>query len=201
MTGISVRTAVRIRFEVGDGTAFAAPGHLAACAGLAPVTRCPGTSMRGEHPPRGDKQQLERALFLTMFAALASRAYYDRKRAEGRKHNVGSHPTPRLPRQWRDPRRRLPAGRAGPSGLTVWADSRCDATAAPPFGFAPPTCSVKLSTALHRWRSVRLRGANRGVRLRACQLITATDEVRPHSRVAGQPDGSVVRRPRLLAAA
>jgi transposase len=86
MPGIGVRTAARILLEVGDGTAFASPGHLAAYAGLAPVTRRSGSSIRGEHPPRGGNRQPKRALFLAAFAALAdpvSRAYYDRKRAEG----------------------------------------------------------------------------------------------------------------------
>jgi transposase IS116/IS110/IS902 family protein len=32
---------------------FATPGHLAAYAGLTPVTRRSGTSIRGEHPPKG----------------------------------------------------------------------------------------------------------------------------------------------------
>ncbi|MGC4773747.1 transposase, partial [Micromonospora sp. DT44] len=76
----------RILLEVGDGTAFATPGHLAAYAGLAPVTTRSGTSIRGEHPPRGGTKNLKRAFFLAAFAALAdpvSRAYYDRKRAEG----------------------------------------------------------------------------------------------------------------------
>ncbi|WP_405434360.1 IS110 family transposase [Micromonospora sp. NBC_00617] len=91
MPGIGVRTAARILLEVGDGTAFASPGHLAAYAGLAPVTRRSGSSIRGEHPPRGGNKQLKRAFFLAAFAALAdpvSRAYYDRKRAEGKRHNA-----------------------------------------------------------------------------------------------------------------
>ncbi|MCW6003778.1 IS110 family transposase [Micromonospora sp. CPCC 205371] len=91
MPGIGVRTAARILLEVGDGAAFPTPGHLAAYAGLAPVTRRSGSSIRGEHPPKGGNKQLKRAFFLAAFAALAdpaSRAYYDRKRAEGKKHNA-----------------------------------------------------------------------------------------------------------------
>jgi transposase len=91
MPGIGVRTAARILLEVGDGTAFPTSGHLAAYAGLAPVTRRSGTSIRGEHPPKGGNKQLKRAFFLSAFAALAdpaSRTYYDRKRAEGKKHNA-----------------------------------------------------------------------------------------------------------------
>jgi transposase len=91
MPGIGVRTAARILLEVGDGTSFPTSGHLAAYAGLAPVTRRSGSSIRGEHPPKGGNKQLKRAFFLSAFASLAdppSRAYYDRKRAEGKKHNA-----------------------------------------------------------------------------------------------------------------
>ena len=91
MPGIGVRTAARILLEVGDGSSFATPGHLAAYAGLAPVTRRSGSSIRGEHPARGGNKQLKRAFFLAAFAALAdpvSRAYYDRKRAQGKRHNA-----------------------------------------------------------------------------------------------------------------
>nr|BFE60657.1 hypothetical protein GCM10020063_051830 [Dactylosporangium thailandense] len=91
MPGIGVRTADRILLEVGDGTGFPTSGHLAAYAGLAPVTRRCGTSIRGEHPPKGGNKQLKRAFFLSAFAALsdpASRAYHDRKRSEGKQHNA-----------------------------------------------------------------------------------------------------------------
>jgi len=91
MPGIGVRTAARILLEVGDASNFASSGHLAAYAGIAPVTRSSGTSIKGEHPARTGNRQLKRAFFLAAFAALAdpvSRAYYDRKRAEGKKHNA-----------------------------------------------------------------------------------------------------------------
>lgn len=91
MPGIGVRTGARILLEVGDASAFATSGHLAAYAGLAPVTRRSGSSIRGEHPPKSGNKQLKRAFFLAAFASLShppSRAYYDRKRAEGKKHNA-----------------------------------------------------------------------------------------------------------------
>ena len=91
MPGIGVRTGARILLEVGDGSSFPTSGHLAAYAGLAPVTRRSGTSIRGEHPSRAGNKQLKRALFLAAFASLSdptSRAYYDRKRAAGKKHNA-----------------------------------------------------------------------------------------------------------------
>jgi transposase len=91
MPGIGVRTGARILLEVGDASAFANSGHLAAYAGLAPVTRRSGSSIRGEQPPKAGNKQLKRAFFLAAFASLShppSRAYYDRKRAEGKKHNA-----------------------------------------------------------------------------------------------------------------
>jgi transposase len=91
MPGIGVRTGARILLEVGDASAFPTSGHLAAYAGLAPVTRRSGSSIRGEHPPRGGNKQLKRAFFLAAFASLShppSRTYYDRKRAQGKKHNA-----------------------------------------------------------------------------------------------------------------
>ena len=91
MPGVGIRTAARLLLDIGDGSAFATAGHLAAYAGLAPVTRRSGSSIRGEHPSRGGNKHLKRALFLSAFAALHdpdSRAYYDRKRAAGKKHNA-----------------------------------------------------------------------------------------------------------------
>ena len=92
MPGVGVRTAARILLEVGDGSTFPTAGHLAAYAGLAPVTHRSGTSIRGEHPARSGNKNLKRAFFLSAFAALradpTSRAYYDRKRAQGKKHNA-----------------------------------------------------------------------------------------------------------------
>jgi hypothetical protein len=57
---------------------------------LAPVTWRFGTSIRGDHPSRKGNKVLKRALLLSAFAALkgpSSRAYCDRKRAEGKRPN------------------------------------------------------------------------------------------------------------------
>ncbi|WP_331723809.1 IS110 family transposase (plasmid) [Streptomyces avidinii] len=89
MPGIGIRTAARILVDVGDGSSFASAGHLAAYAGLAPATRRSGSSIRGEHPSRRGNRQLKRAFYLAAFASLSqpdSRAYYDRKRREGKHH-------------------------------------------------------------------------------------------------------------------
>lgn len=52
MPGVGVRTAARLLTEVAC-RAFASVAHLAAYAGLAPVTRRSGSSIRGEHPRDG----------------------------------------------------------------------------------------------------------------------------------------------------
>ena len=89
MPGVGVRTAARLLTEVA-GKHFESSGHLAAYAGLAPVTRRSGSSIRGEHPSRRGNKILKRALFLSAFAALrdpVSRTYYDRKITQGKRHN------------------------------------------------------------------------------------------------------------------
>lgn len=89
MPGIGVRTGARILIDVGDGSSFPTAAHLAAYAGLAPVTRSSGSSIRGEQPSRRGNKQLKRAFFLSSFASLAdpvSRAYYDKKIAQGKHH-------------------------------------------------------------------------------------------------------------------
>jgi transposase len=88
MPGTGVRTAARILVEV-SGRDFATAGHLAAYAGIAPVTRQSGSSIRGERRPQRGNRRLKRALYLSAFSSLKdprSRAYYDRKRAENKSH-------------------------------------------------------------------------------------------------------------------
>ncbi len=69
MPGIGVRTAAVLLATVGDGS-FPTAAHLASYAGLAPATRQSGTTIHGEHAPRGGNRQLKRAMFLSAFAAL-----------------------------------------------------------------------------------------------------------------------------------
>lgn len=91
LPGVGVRTAIIVLIYVGDASAFRTSGHLAAYAGLAPVTRRSGSSIRGEHAARRGNRALKRALYLSAFASLrdpASRCYYDRKRAEGKSHTA-----------------------------------------------------------------------------------------------------------------
>ena len=55
------------------------------------MTRRSGSSIRGEHVSHGDNKRLKRAMFLSALASLrsdpASRAYYQRKRDQGKRHN------------------------------------------------------------------------------------------------------------------
>jgi len=91
MPGIGPRTGARILAEIGDGSAFASGAKLAAYAGLAPVTRQSGTSLNTETRSRRGNHRLKNAMFLAAFASLrdpASKAFYDRKRAEGKRHNA-----------------------------------------------------------------------------------------------------------------
>jgi transposase len=91
LPGIGPRTGARILAEIGDGSAFASGAKLASYAGLAPVTRQSGTSLNGESRSRRGNHRLKNAMFLAAFASLrdpASKAFYDRKRAEGKRHNA-----------------------------------------------------------------------------------------------------------------
>ena len=91
MPGIGARTGIKILLEIGNPANYLNAGHLAAYAGLAPRTHRSGTSIRGERQQRAGNKRLKKAMFHAAFASLsdpASRAYYDRKRAEGKRHNA-----------------------------------------------------------------------------------------------------------------
>ncbi|VTX76517.1 Transposase IS116/IS110/IS902 family protein [Actinomyces naeslundii] len=82
MPGIGVRTAAVFLAET-LGKTFNTGAQLASYAGLAPVTRRSGSSIRGEHVSHGGNKRLKRAMFPSSFASLrsdpVSRAYYQRK--------------------------------------------------------------------------------------------------------------------------
>ncbi|MDY7104648.1 MAG: IS110 family transposase [Actinomycetota bacterium] len=91
MPGIGPRTGARILAEIGDGSRFSSGSKLASYAGIAPVVRQSGTSLRGETKSRKGNHRLKNAMFIAAFASLSapeSRAFYDRKRAEGKRHNA-----------------------------------------------------------------------------------------------------------------
>jgi transposase len=89
--GIGIKTGARILTEIGDVNRFPTAAQLASYAGLAPVTRQSGSSIRSEQKSRRGNQRLKNALWLSAFCSLRnerSAAYYARKRAEGKKHNA-----------------------------------------------------------------------------------------------------------------
>jgi transposase len=74
----------------GDMSAFASADRLAGVAGLAPVPRDSGRISGNLKRPRRYDRRLLRACYLSALVSIrsdpASRTYYDRKRAEGKRH-------------------------------------------------------------------------------------------------------------------
>ncbi|GGY87965.1 hypothetical protein GCM10010327_18320 [Streptomyces nitrosporeus] len=58
----------------GDGTCFPTAVRLAPYDGLTPATKPSGTSIHGEHAPRGGNRQLRQAMLL--FAVLRDGTFY-----------------------------------------------------------------------------------------------------------------------------
>lgn len=90
LPGIGARLGARIAVEIRDIGRFPTADQLAAYAGLGPVPRHSGSSLRGTVATRRGNRRLKDAFFLAAFASLrhpASRTYYDRKRAEGKRHS------------------------------------------------------------------------------------------------------------------
>jgi len=75
---------------VGDLSAFESADQLAAYAGLVPAAHDSGKRVGKARRMRGGNKVLKRVLYQSAFASLRSapqsRAFYDRKRAEGKRH-------------------------------------------------------------------------------------------------------------------
>jgi transposase len=75
---------------VGDIRAFSSADRLAAYAGLVPAARDSGKRVGKHRRMRGGNKSLKRVFYQSAFASLRSapesRAFYDRKRAEGKRH-------------------------------------------------------------------------------------------------------------------
>jgi transposase len=74
----------------GDLSAFSSADQLAAYAGLVPAAHDSGKRAGNDHRMRGGNKVLKRVFYQSAFASLrtspVSRAYYDRKRREGKRH-------------------------------------------------------------------------------------------------------------------
>ena len=92
MTGIGVKIGTTILVEVGDISDFESAGHLASYAGLAPVTKQSGSSLKSETRSRRGNRRLKNALFLAAFCSISAggedAVYYANKRAEKKRHNA-----------------------------------------------------------------------------------------------------------------
>ncbi len=92
LCGFGPRTGARTLAEIGDPTRFKDGGRLAAYAGLAPVDRRSGKSINNAAASRRGNHRLKNAMFLAAFVATqhdpAAKAYYQRKRDEGKNHNA-----------------------------------------------------------------------------------------------------------------
>jgi transposase len=92
LCGFGPRTGARTLAEIGDPTRFKDGGRLAAYAGLAPVDRRSGKSINNASASRRGNHRLKNAMFLAAFVATQhdpnAKAYYQRKRAEGKGHNA-----------------------------------------------------------------------------------------------------------------
>ena len=92
MSGIGPRSAAQILMTVGDMSDFPSAGHLASYAGLSPRTNQSGTSIMSNSLNRAGNRKLKNALWQSSFASIRfherSRQFYERKRGEGKRHNV-----------------------------------------------------------------------------------------------------------------
>nr|WP_303715311.1 transposase [Kutzneria buriramensis]WKX15861.1 transposase [Kutzneria buriramensis] len=91
MPGIGPLLGVEFLAAIGNDLAdFAGPDGLAACAGLAPAPhdsgRCNGNLHRPRHYHRGLQRIFYMSALMSVRYAPNSQTYYDRKRADGKRH-------------------------------------------------------------------------------------------------------------------
>src|SRR5215212_8199785 len=90
LPGIGPILGAEFLVAVGDLSAFSSADQLAAYAGLVPAARDSGKRVGNNRRMRGGNKILKRVFFLSAFASLRcsphSRAFYDRKRKEGKRH-------------------------------------------------------------------------------------------------------------------
>ncbi|GAB4262258.1 MAG: IS110 family transposase [Thermoleophilia bacterium] len=90
LPGMGPRLGAEFLVAVGNLAAFPTPDKLAAYAGLAPVSSDSGKIQGRLRRARGGNKCLKRVFYQAAFCSLknpSSRAFYDRKRSEGKKHH------------------------------------------------------------------------------------------------------------------
>lgn len=90
LPGMGPLVAAEFTVAVGDLSTFPSADHLAAYAGLAPIPRDSGKRTGNLHRPQRYNRRLCRVFYMSALTTLKTngpnRTYYQRKRAEGRKH-------------------------------------------------------------------------------------------------------------------
>jgi transposase len=90
LPGIGPILGAEFLVAVGDLSVFESADQLAAYAGLVPAARDSGKRVGNNRRTRGGNKVLKRVFFLSAFSSLRSsphsRAFYDRKRREGKRH-------------------------------------------------------------------------------------------------------------------
>jgi transposase len=89
MPGMSFRLGAEFLAAVGDPALIGSPDQLASWAGLAPVSRDSGKRTGRLHSPQRYSRRLRRVMYMSALTAVrcdpASKAYYQRKRDEGKR--------------------------------------------------------------------------------------------------------------------
>ncbi|MEW2386367.1 IS110 family transposase [Micromonospora sp. NPDC047707] len=89
MPGFGYRLGAELLAAIGDPDLIRSADHLAAYAGLAPVANDSGKRTSRLHTPSRYNRRLRRAMYMSALTSMRchpeSRAYYDRKRAEGKR--------------------------------------------------------------------------------------------------------------------
>ena len=89
MPGFGYRLGAELLAAIGDPDLITSADHLAAYAGLAPVANDSGKRTGRLHTPSRYNRRLRRAMYMAALTSVRchpeSRAYYDRKRAEGKR--------------------------------------------------------------------------------------------------------------------
>ena len=90
LPGMGLILGAEFLVAVGDLRAFSSADRLAAYAGLVPAAHDSGKRVGKHRRMRGGNKLLKRVFYQSAFASLRSapesRAFYDRKRSEGKKH-------------------------------------------------------------------------------------------------------------------
>lgn len=88
LPGMGFRLGAEFLAATGDMSGYSSAGHLAAYAGLAPVPNDSGKRTGRLHRPQRYNRRLRRVLYMAALASIrcdpTSRAYYNKKRAEGK---------------------------------------------------------------------------------------------------------------------